>query len=410
MESCGIAIIGAGPYGLSLAAHLHGSNPSQVRVLGEPMSFWQRNMPKGMFLRSPWSACNLSDPGRALTLDAFERELGRRIPRPVPLADFVDYGLWFQSHAVPSVDPRSVELLERSDGEFRLSLEGGETLRARVVVIAAGIVPFAAFPRQFSRISGSRVSHSSEHSDLTVFEDRRVVVIGSGQSAIESAALLKEAKASSVEVIARAPAVHWLARSAWMHRVAGRLLYAPSDIGPAGASWLVAAPWAFRRIPRTIQDPLAVRCIRPAASDWLAPRLSGVPITFTRTVAAVSESDGRLRIELDDGTHRTADHVLLATGYDVDIERYTFLDRHLVQDVDRVGGFPKLGRGFESSVRGLHFIGAPAAWSFGPLSRFVAGAGYAARGVSNRLATYEPALRRRALRRPASDSLGSGTG
>jgi cation diffusion facilitator CzcD-associated flavoprotein CzcO len=409
MESCGIAIIGAGPYGLSLAAHLRGSTPSHVHVLGEPMSFWQRHMPKGMCLRSPWSASNLSDPARALTLDAFERERGRKIPRPIPLADFVDYGLWFQSQAVPNVDSRSVELLERIDGAFRLSLEGGETLQARVVVVAAGIVPFAAVPQRFSGISESRVSHSSEHSDLTVFEGRRVVVIGAGQSAIESAALLNEANAA-VEVIVRAPGVNWLGRSARIHRVAGRLLYAPSDIGPAGASWLVHAPWAFRRIPRPIQDPLAVRCIRPAASDWLAPRLSGVPITFVRTVAAVSERDGELRIELDDGTHRKADHILLATGYRVDIARYPFLDRHLVQEVDRVGGFPKLGRGFESSVRGLHFVGAPAAWSFGPLSRFVAGAGYAARGVSNRLASYEPALRRRTLRRPTSDSLGSGTG
>jgi hypothetical protein len=409
MESCGIAIIGAGPYGLSLAAHLQGSDPTQVRVFGEPMSFWQRNMPKGMFLRSPWSASNLSDPARALTLDAFECERGQRIPRPVPLADFVDYGLWFRARAVPDVDARVVENLERADGEFLLSLEGGETLRARAVVVAAGIAPFAAFPPQFSEISGSRVSHSSEHSDLTVFEDRRVVVIGAGQSAIESAALLKEARAS-VEVIARAPAVHWLGRSAWMHRVAGRLLYAPSDIGPAGASWLVAAPWAFRRIPRRIQDPLAVRCIRPAASDWLAPRVSGVPVTFARTIAAVSERNGQLRIELDDGTERTADHALLATGYHVDIERYPFLDRQVVQDIDRVGGFPRLGRGFESSVRGLHFVGAPAAWSFGPLSRFVAGAGYAARAVSTRVGTSERPLRRRELRRAASDSLGSGTG
>jgi thioredoxin reductase len=276
-------------------------------------------------------------------------------------------------------------------------------------VVAAGIAPFAAFPRQFSGISGSRVSHSSEHSDLSVFEDRHVVVIGAGQSAIESAAILKEARAS-VEVIARADGINWLARSAWMHRVAGRVFYAPSDIGPAGASWLVHAPWAFRRIPRTIQDPLAVRCIRPAASDWLAPRLSGVPVTFASTVAGVSERNGRLRIELDDGTERTADHALLATGYRVDIERYPFLDRQLVQEVDQVGGFPKLGRGFESSVRGLHFVGAPAAWSYGPLSRFVAGAGYAARAVSNRLATGERPLRRRDPRQPASDSLGSGTG
>jgi FAD-dependent urate hydroxylase len=391
MESCDIAIIGAGPYGLSVAAHLNGK--SQVRVLGKPMSFWQHNMPKGMFLRSPWSACSLSDPGRALTLDAFERERNIRIARPVPLDVFVEYGLWFQEQAVPEVDPRAVELLEHCDGEFRISLDDGESLRARAVVLAAGIIPFAAFPSAYAGISSSRVSHSSEHSDLTAFEDQRVVVVGGGQSAIESAAILNEAGAS-VEVIIRAPEVNWLHRSARIHRAAGRLLYAPSDIGPAGVSWLVAAPWAFRRIPRPMQDPLAARCIRPAASGWLAPRLDGIHVTMGCAVVAASEQNGEVRIELDDGTGRMVDHVLLATGYEVDIARYPFLDRRLLEGVDRVRGFPRLHRGYESSVRGLHFVGAPAAWSFGPLSRFVAGAGCAARAVTARVASRRSPARR----------------
>lgn len=390
-ERCDVAVVGAGPYGLSVAAHLNGS--SQVRVLGEPMSFWQHNMPSGMFLRSPWTACNLSDPGRALTLETFERERGIRIARPIPLDAFVEYGLWFQEQVVPAVDRRTVDLLERCDGEFRLSLDDGETLRARVVVVAAGIVPFAAFPSTFAGISPSRVSHSSEHSDLSAFEDRRVVVVGGGQSAIESAAILREAGAR-VEVIIRAPSVNWLGRSAWIHRVAGRLLYAPSDIGPAGVSWLVAAPWAFRRIPRPMQDPVAARCIRPAASGWLADRFEGIPVTLGCSVAAATEQNGEIRIELDDGTERTVDHALLATGYRVDIERYPFLDQQLLQHIDRVGGFPRLGPGFESSIRGLHFVGAPAAWSFGPLSRFVAGAGCAARAVTAQLASRQPHTRR----------------
>jgi cation diffusion facilitator CzcD-associated flavoprotein CzcO len=393
MEGTDIAIIGAGPYGLSVAAHLNRSQQSEVHVFGEPMSFWQRHMPKGMFLRSPWSACNLSDPFSALTLETFVRERGAPISRPVPLADFVEYGLWFQKHVVPEVDTRAVELLERCDGEFLLSLNDGAEFRARVVVVAAGIVPFAVYPSAFSSVSSSRVSHSSEHADLGDFEDRRVAVIGAGQSAIESAAILKESGAQ-VEVIVRAPSVRWLRRSAKIHRLAGRLLYAPSDIGPAGLSWLVAAPWAFRCIPRPIQDPLAARCIRPAASDWLAPRLDSVPITFQRTVTAASQRNGDVRIVLDDGSERMVDHALLATGYRVDISRYEFLDRQLLTEIDRANGFPKLRRGFETSVRGLHFVGASAAWSYGPLSRFVAGAGFAARAVSSHLGNDQRPLRR----------------
>jgi hypothetical protein len=52
--------------------------------------------------------------------------------------------------------------------------------------------------------------------------------------------------------------------------------------------------------------------------------------------------------------------------------------------VRRVGGYPILGRGFESSIPGLHFLGAPAAWSFGPTMRFVSGSWYAARQLAAR--------------------------
>jgi len=42
-----------------------------------------------------------------------------------------------------------------------------------------------------------------------------------------------------------------------------------------------------------------------------------------------------------------------------------------------VDGFPVLNRGLESSIPGLHFLGKPAAWSFGPLLGFVSGAEFA---------------------------------
>jgi hypothetical protein len=181
--------------------------------------------------------------------------------------------------------------------------------------------------------------------------------------------------------------VNWLVRSSWLHRLGPirRLLYAPSDIGPAGVSWLVQLPGVFRRIPRSIQDPLAVRSIRAAASAWLVPRVADVSMQLGRKIVSVEEADGKVTLTLDDGTLRPAEHVLLATGYRVDIERYAFLDPALLQEIDRVDGYPRLGAGFESSVPGLHVLGAPAAWSFGPLFRFVAGAEYAGRELARRL-------------------------
>jgi FAD-dependent urate hydroxylase len=374
--TCDVAVIGAGPYGLSAAAHL---SALDIRVFGRQMSFWREHMPRGMFLRSPRPASSLSSPAPSLRLEDYERELGAALPGPVPLETFIGYGDWFQGRSVPDIDTREVQAVRRNAEGFLLRLDDGEVLRARRVVVAAGIEPFAWRPPEFAPLSPETVSHSVDHPDLGSFAGSEVCVVGAGQSAIESAALLHEAGASA-QVVGRTQSVNWLLRSGWLHRLGPlrSLLYAPSDIGPAGVSWLIHLPSLFRRIPRRIQDPLAERSIRPAASSWLVPRVADVPLVLGRHVVAAAESNGRARLTLDDGTVLSAEHVLLATGFRVDIGRYRFLDPGLLKEVHRVDGFPKLGAGFESSVPGLHFLGAPAAWSFGPLFRFVAGAERAA--------------------------------
>jgi len=384
--SCDVAIIGAGPYGLSAAAHLLAADGLHVRVFGHPMSFWEEQMPAGMLLRSPWPACNLSDPTGRWSLDHYRAEHGRVFGEPVPLERFIDYGRWFQRALVPDVDRRAVRQVDTSGDRFTLELEDGEQLDARRVVVAAGIAPFARRPPEFTGLSRELVSHSVDHDDLSRFAGRRVVVIGGGQSALESAALLHESGAE-VEVLVRYPAVQWLTRR-WQHRmpVVSHMLYAWPDVGPAGVSHLVARPGVYGRMPRRTQDRLATRSVRAAGAAWLVSRLRDVPIRTGLGVIEASSGDGAVRLKLNDGSHRTADHALLATGYRVDLSRYEFLTPRIVDHVRVIDGLPVLSPGFESSVPRLHFVGAPAAWSHGPLMRFVAGAGFASRALARGIA------------------------
>ena len=387
MTTCDVAIIGAGPYGLSAAAHLRAANGRDVRVFGEPMSFWQRHMPNGMFLRSPLVASNLSDPARSLKLGSFASANNCSIPDPLPLDRFIEYGRWFQRKVLPNLDERNVTQIESNTDGFQLTLADGEKIKAHRVVVAAGIVPFARRLSQFSDLSPDLASHSCDHKDLSKFAGQHIAVVGGGQSALESAALLHEVGAE-VSVFIRESMVRFLRRHPWTHKgVLGRLLYAPADVGPAGVSQLVAAPNLFRRIPRQLQTRLATRSIRPAGAAWLEPRLQQVPILTSRWVesAVAVESGRRLRIQLNDGTDRQVDHLFQATGYQVDISKYPFLESRLLEKIRKVDGFPVLDDGFESSVSGLHFLGAPAAWSFGPLMRFVVGAEFASRVVTRRI-------------------------
>ena len=152
----------------------------------------------------------------------------------------------------------------------------------------------------------------------------------------------------------------------------------------------MARPNLFRRLPRLVQNRLAVRAIRPAGAAWLKPRCQHFPITTGRAVVSTATLGDRVILKLGDGSERHVDHVLLATGYRVDISRYPFLALKLLSSIRQIGGYPQLDVGFESSVPGLHFLGAPAAWSFGPLSRFVAGSAFAARELTRKILRNAP--------------------
>jgi FAD-dependent urate hydroxylase len=375
-QNCDVAVIGAGPYGLSAAAYLRAAG-LETRVFGEPMAFWQVQMPAGMCLRSNWGASHIADPKRDLTLDEYCRQNGNHISKPIPLERFVDYGLWYQRHAVPNLDKRSVCSVEIDARGFKLCLADGEEFTSRRVVVSGGISAFASRPAEFVAIPSALASHTSEHNDLRKFKGKQVVVIGAGQSALESAALFHEA-GIQVEVIARTKTLNWVGLHPRLHHlgVISKMLYSTRDVGPAGISRLVAMPHLFRRFPRGFQDRTAYRAIRPAGAGWLKSRIAGVPITLGRKVlSAVAGS--QLRLRLDDGTERLVDHALLATGFRVDVSRYPFLSPSLLKQLETVYGFPVLTGGLESSIPRLHFLGKPAAWSFGPLLGFVSGAEFA---------------------------------
>jgi predicted ATP-grasp superfamily ATP-dependent carboligase len=382
-----VAVIGAGPYGLAAVAHLrHAGVP--VRVFGEPLEFWRKQMPAGMILRSRRRSSHIADPQRALTIDAYEAATGRSVSSPsLTLEEFIDYGLWFQRRAAPDLDRRKVERLERAGEGFRLVLEDGEQLDAARAVVAAGLFPFGHRPAPFDELPSAAVSHASEHCELTPFSGRSVLVVGSGQSALESAALLREAGAK-VEVTARAPGIYWLGDGnggvAGRRSLRSRLPLPPTDVGGFATGWTAALPDVFRRLPARAKPVVSYRCIRPAGSGWLRPRLEGVPIAFAAAPVEARPAGGRVRVCLSDGSERTVDHVLLGTGYEIDIRRYPFLAPELAGSVEVAGGYPVLGPGLESSVSGLHFLGAPAAHSFGPIMRFVVGTWYAAPSLSAR--------------------------
>lgn len=393
-QTVDVAIVGAGPYALSLAAHLRAAGVD-FRVFGEPMRLWRSHMPAGMFLKSQGFASSLSSPQPGHTLEDFCRESGRPYAPygvPVPLETFLAYGDWFQLAQVPQVEQVLVAEVRDDGGGFAVRLSDGTNLAARRVVVAPGVTHFAHVPAPLAALPPGLHSHASQWADLSRLAGRDVVVVGAGQSALESAALLHEAGAV-VRVLARGGQLAWNGEPLPPNRPWRQRLREPEvNLGSGWATWFYSRhAGLFPYLPARERLHRARTALGPAGACWLRPRVEGrFPIHLRHEVLEARAVEGGLRlgVRTPDGTtvEMDTEHVIAATGYRPDLARLTFLDAGLRARVRTLGRTPRVGRSFESSVPGLHFVGPAVAATFGPLMRFVCGTGFASPVLSRHLA------------------------
>ncbi|MFI9064590.1 NAD(P)-binding domain-containing protein [Streptomyces sp. NPDC053429] len=394
-----LVVVGAGPYGLSIAAHAAAAGLG-VRVLGRPMASWRDHMPAGMYLKSePWSS-NLSAPAGRHTLADYcaTRGLAAEHGSPLPIRTFSAYGLWFARHAGgPEVEEVTVtEVAPRGDG-FVVRTAEGPPLLTRTVALAVGVMPFVNFPRALRDLPPGHYSHSSGHRDLTRFAGREVAVLGAGQAALETAALLAEAGARPC-LVARRPRLHWNTVPQPLERPLTRALRDPhSGLGTGWRSWVWSElPWAVRRLPATTRERIAATALGPAGAWWLRDRFEQrVPVLLGHRLHRAVAVGERTRLGLTTAAGESVvldvAHVIAATGFAPELRRLELLDAGLRAALATVGdgGTPQLGPRFESSWPGLFFAGLLTAPSFGPSMRFVHGAGFTAgrlvKGVLGRL-------------------------
>lgn len=391
---CEVAIVGAGPYGLSTAAHLAARGVS-FRIFGRALDTWRNHMPKDMLLKSEGLGTSLFHPDKNSTLKAYCQARG--IPYadtavPISLDLFLEYAAWFRETYVPTLEETDVTNLEACNGGFALTLEDGRRITARRVVLAIGITWFRNIPAEIEGLDKSVTSHSYDHRDAAQFKGKDIVVLGAGASAVDLAALLNDSGAS-VTIVARDNALRYHTPPGpdddkWWNQIRNPA----TTIGPGWRSWAaVKLPFLFRFVPEKLRLEIVKRHLGPAPGWFVRQRVEGKVREMLNCRLDAARMMGKrvlLRVTDKHGEARTVecDHVVAATGFTMDLAKVPFLAPSLRPHVATTGAAPKLSGNFETTLRGLYVVGPASANSFGPVMRFMTGAEYAAPALAKHLA------------------------
>jgi thioredoxin reductase len=400
-----VLVIGAGPYGLSISAHLHALGVSH-RIVGRPADTYRSHVPVGMNFKSEPYASDMAAPRDGYDVEAYCRKFGLDYQArlgPLSLERWLGYADWYTEQLVPGVRDVTVTDVTATGSGFRVTFADDEPLTVRQVVVATGVLPYATVPAELSGLPADLVSHCSDLHQLGHFAGRRVAVIGAGQSALESAALLSEAGAR-VQLIVRRSTINWVEPNPEHVSRIGQLRRPVNKLceGWRCAVWF--SPAAFRLLPEDMRVTKARTVLGPGGSWWLKDRVEGaLDILRGHQLRGATSHGSGVRLSLDgpQASVVDADHVVAGTGFRVDIGRLGFLAEPLRAQITTLNQYPVVSRAGQTSVPGLYFAGAPCAVSLGPSERFIGGTHNSAGQLTRSLASR--ARRNRAAQPPAQN-------
>jgi hypothetical protein len=389
MRASEVVVIGAGPFGLSISTHLRGRGIDHL-IVGRPMDTWRSHMPAGMYLKSEPYGSDMSCPDGGYDLAGYCRSeridgVGRGVP--LSLERFLDYADWYIKQLVPDVSDVTATEVTAVNGGFQVAFADAEPVAARSVVIATGVLPHVYISAELSGLPPELLSHTSDHQGFDRFRGRRVAIVGAGSSALETAALLHEA-GGEPHLIVRCPdSPVWGTRALPLTPIT-RLRNNKLCEGWKCPFW--DSPTAFRWLPQAVRAEKARTVLGPLGAWWLRDRVEGVVDILSETHVRGAEPSGsgvRLLLEGPGQSSLEVDHVIAGTGFRVDLSRLAYLPDELRARISAFSGYPILNRAAESTVPGLYFVGAPAAFSLGPSMRFIAGTHNVARQLVRSVAS-----------------------
>jgi thioredoxin reductase len=386
-----VLVIGAGPFGLSISTHLRNRGVEHT-IVGRPMNTWRTHMPLGLFLKSEPHGSVISAPARGYDLAAYSRLHGfdDYVDRVGPLAldRFLGYADWFIDELVPDIQDLTVTSVTPDHGGFKVEFAEEAPAFVRQVIVATGVLPYAYVPDELSGLPSDLMTHSAVHDRLDNFGGKRVAVIGAGQSALQTAALLHE-QGAEVQVIARRQQLRWEEQVAPELRLLDYVMSPPTKLCEGWGCVFLISPDAFRLLPPSVRANKALNTLGPKGAWWLRDRVEGVLDVLTGHGLRSAEPHGSgVQLHLDGPERSTveADHVIAGTGFRINVSRLSFLSEEILAGLATRVNCPVVNRAGESSVPGLYFAGAHTMASHGPGVRFIAGTHYTAAQLARSVA------------------------
>lgn len=373
-----LLIIGAGPFGLAMAAHTQHLGIDYI-IVGKPMEFWKMNMPDGMYLRSTcdW---HLDTTGEH-TIDKFLQTQQRNCKEVEPLSRqfYLLYVQWFITQKKIECMPSYIQQLDYANYGYRAVTDDGVTIHAKFVVVAIGFKYFKNLPDEIiNRLPASGYSHTCNLVDMCLMKNKRVLILGGRQSAFEWAALLHEAGAETIHLSYRHSTPAFTASNwSWVNELVDHLVEDPS--------------W-FRNLSPEEKDAVSKKLWeegRLKLEPWLAPRIMQDfvylwPHTFL--VRSTALANGACEVLLNNDRAITVDHIILATGYKVNIGKVPFLvNGNILSMLKTDNDFPVLDEYFQTNLPGLFITSMPASQYFGPFFGFTIGVRTSAKLVGKAL-------------------------
>jgi FAD-dependent urate hydroxylase len=351
-----VIIIGSGPFGISLGAHAVASN-LQYKLFGYPMDFWKNQMPQDMFIRTPHEFVSFSDPKDELTIQQYSEETGTQLATPLPRPIFVDYANWFAQRAGIEFTTQLITKVEHKDGHYEVTSDNGKIYTTKNVIVATGVEHYKYLPDFLIEFPSNLVTHTSGYTSFSQFKGKKVVVLGSGQSAWEAAGLLHR-EGADVELVYRKSGPNYAGSRE--NEIALR------DVGDV----FYNLPLQEKKQGWGQSAGSVAHFLKPYV-EGIVPQNSGVAIDKMEQV-----NEDEIRLTLSDGSEKIANHIIAATGFHINVDKVPFFNSELLSDIVREEEyvqFPKLNEFFESSVPGLYFAGPLSSHSHGPTFRFILG-------------------------------------